>query len=235
VNNLPGIWKEAVSIIFSGDREFLGIILRSLAISISAIAAAGLVGVPLGYSLAHPYGEVRRRKGKRAVEILFYSLMAFPTVLMGLVLYTIFSRSGPLGALNLLFTPQIMATGQFFIALPVVVVFSASAVKAVDVRVAETAFALGAGKLKVALTVLVEARSAVGAALAAGFGRAVTEVGCAMIVGGNIRGATRIMSTAIVLETSKGNLDKAIALGFVLLVVAFPVVVVFQILSQRSR
>jgi len=227
---LQGVWKEAVSIIFSGDREFLGIILRSLAISISAIVAAGIVAVPVGYSLG-----AGRLKGKRAIEVLFYSLMAFPTVLVGLILYSIFSRSGPLGALRLLFTPEIMAVGQFLIALPVVVVFSMAAVKAVDVRVAETAFALGAGKLKIALTVLQEARSAVAAALAAGFGRAITEVGCAMIVGGNIRGATRILPTAIVLETSKGNLDKAIASGIVLLLVAFPVVVVFQILSQRSR
>ncbi|KPJ58589.1 MAG: hypothetical protein AMS15_08085 [Planctomycetes bacterium DG_23] len=230
MNNLQGVWKEAVSIIFSGDREFLGIILRSLAISISAIVAAGIVAVPVGYSLG-----AGRLKGKRAIEVLFYSLMAFPTVLVGLILYSIFSRSGPLGALRLLFTPEIMAVGQFLIALPVVVVFSMAAVKAVDVRVAETAFALGAGKLKIALTVLQEARSAVAAALAAGFGRAITEVGCAMIVGGNIRGATRILPTAIVLETSKGNLDKAIASGIVLLLVAFPVVVVFQILSQRSR
>jgi tungstate transport system permease protein len=110
-----------------------------------------------------------------------------------------------------------------------------AAVKAVDVRVFETAFVLGAGRLKVALTVLQQARSGIGAALAAGFGRAITEVGCAMIVGGNIRGTSRILPTAIVLETSKGNLDKAIALGIVLLLVAFPVVVVFQILSQRSR
>jgi len=227
---LQGVWKEAVSIIFSGDREFLGIILRSLAISISAIVAAGIVAVPVGYSLG-----AGRLKGKRAIEVLFYSLMAFPTVLVGLILYSIFSRSGPLGALRLLFTPEIMAVGQFLIALPVVVVFSMAAVKAVDVRVAETAFALGAGKLKIALTVLQEARSAVAAALAAGFGRAITEVGCAMIVGGNIRGATRILPTATVLETSKGNLDKAIASGIVLLLVAFPVVVVFQILSQRSR
>lgn len=227
---MQGVWKEAVSIIFSGDREFLGIILRSLAISISAIVAAGIVAVPVGYSLG-----AGRLKGKRAIEVLFYSLMAFPTVLVGLILYSIFSRSGPLGALRLLFTPEIMAVGQFLIALPVVVVFSMAAVKAVDVRVAETAFALGAGKLKIALTVLQEARSAVAAALAAGFGRAITEVGCAMIVGGNIRGATRILPTAIVLETSKGNLDKAIASGIVLLLVAFPVVVVFQILSQRSR
>ena len=227
---MQGVWKEAVSIIFSGDREFLGIILRSLAISISAIVAAGIVAVPVGYSLG-----AGRLKGKRAIEVLFYSLMAFPTVLVGLILYSIFSRSGPLGALRLLFTPEIMAVGQFLIALPVVVVFSMAAVKAVDVRVAETAFALGAGKLKIALTVLQEARSAVAAALAAGFGRAITEVGCAMIVGGNIRGATRILPTATVLETSKGNLDKAIASGIVLLLVAFPVVVVFQILSQRSR
>lgn len=230
MNNLQDVWKEAVSLIFSGEQEFSGIVLRSFAISISAIAAAGLAGVPLGYWLA-----AGRLKGIRALKILFYSLMAFPTVLVGLILYSIFSRSGPLGALRLLFTPEIMAIGQFLIALPVVVVFSMAAVKAVDVRVFETAFALGAGRLKVALTVLQEARSGISAALAAGFGRAITEVGCAMIVGGNIRGTSRILPTAIVLETSKGNLDKAIALGIVLLLVAFPVVVVFQILSQRSR
>ncbi len=160
--------------------------------------------------------------------------MALPTVVVGLLVYSLTSRQGPLGPLELLFTPKAMIIGQFILAAPIIVALTISATQAIDPRVKITAMTLGAGPLRTAVTVLSEARFALMAAVVAGFGRVIAEVGCALMVGGNIRGYTRTMTTAIALETAKGEFAFGLALGFILLAVAFFVNILFHWLQSRE-
>ena len=152
--------------------------------------------------------------------VLVQALLSFPTVVVGLVIYMLLSRQGPFGFLKLLFTPEAIIIGYMMIAFPVLVVFTLSAVQGADPRIYETARSLGASPLRSALTTLFEVRFGVMAAVFNGFGRVVSEVGCAIMVGGNIAGLTRNIPTAIALETSKGEFAQGIALGFVLIAVA---------------
>ena len=151
------------------------------------------------------------------------ALLSFPTVVIGLVLYLLLSRRGPFGSLELMFTPTAIMLGYMAIAFPILVVFTISAVQGADPRVYETARSLGAGRLRASLTTLFEVRFGILAAVVNGFGRAVSEVGCAIMVGGNIEGLTRNIPTAIALETTKGDFAQGIALGLVLMVVALGV------------
>ncbi|MBI4619335.1 MAG: ABC transporter permease [Desulfobacterales bacterium] len=224
---LVGIWK-ACELIFSLDREVFGITLLSLRVSAMATVFASLVGIPIGFIIG-----TEDFLGKRPLITLFNTLMAFPTVVVGLLLYSFISRQGPLGHLGLLFTPWAMAIGQFVLATPIIVALSISATQGIDPRVRLTALSMGANTLQTALTVLSEARFALISAVIAGFGRVITEVGCALMVGGNIRGYTRILTTAIALETSKGEFAFSLALGFILLAVAFLVNIFFHWLQGR--
>lgn len=222
-----GIW-EALRLIFSLDREVFSTVLLSLKISTSATIFASLVGISLGFIIAeHDFW------GKRGAITIFNTLMALPTVVVGLLLYSFISRQGPLGPLGLLFTPRAMMIGQFILASPIIVALTISATQGVDPRVKFTAMTLGASSLRTALTVLSEARFALLAAVIAGFGRLIAEVGCALMVGGNIRGYTRTMTTAIALETAKGEFGFGLALGFILLTVAFSVNIFFHWLQSR--
>jgi tungstate transport system permease protein len=160
--------------------------------------------------------------------------MALPTVVVGLLVYSLISRQGPLGPLELLFTPKAMVIGQFILATPIIVALTISATQAIDPRVKITAMTLGAGPLRTAVTVLSEAKFALMAAVVAGFGRVIGEVGCALMVGGNIRGYTRTMTTAISLETAKGEFAFGLALGFILLTVAFVVNILLHRLQSRE-
>jgi len=157
---------------------------------------------------------------RRTLVVLIQALLSFPTVVVGLVLYMLLSRQGPLGFLRLLFTPEAMILGYMLIAFPVLVVFTLAAVQGADPRVYETARGLGASRVRAALTTLFEVRFGVMAAVFNGFGRVVSEVGCSIMIGGNIAGLTRNIPTAIALETSKGEFAQGIALGCVLIVVA---------------
>ena len=170
---------------------------------------------------------------KKALITIFNTLMAFPTVVIGLLVYSFISRQGPLGPLELLFTPRAMVMGQFILAIPIIVALTISATQGIDPRAKLTAMTLGAGRLRMAVTILSEVRFALMAAVTAGFGRVIAEVGCAMMVGGNIRGYTRTMTTAIALETAKGEFSFALALGFILLMVAFLVNIFFHWLQGR--
>lgn len=225
---LIGIWK-ACELIFSLDREVFDITLLSLRVSAIATIFASLAGIPIGFIIG-----TEDFFGKRTLITLFNTLMAFPTVVVGLLLYSFISRQGPLGPLGLLFTPWAMVMGQFVLATPIVVALTISATQGIDPRVRLTAISMGANTLQVARTVLSEARFALISAVIAGFGRVITEVGCALMVGGNIRGYTRIMTTAIALETSKGEFAFSLALGFILLMVAFMVNVFFHWLQGRK-
>jgi len=193
----------------------LPIITLSLYVSGVALALAAVAGIPLGAALA-----LRPFAGRRLVELLIYTGMGLPPVVVGLAVYLVLSRSGVLGGLGWLFTPAAMITAQVVIALPLVIGLTAAAVEAVDPALRLQVRALGASPRQVLWAVLLEARAGVLAALVAAFGSVISEVGAVMLVGGNIEGETRVLTTAIVLETRKGNFGLALALGGVLLLLA---------------
>ena len=210
--------REALRLLVTGDAALWQIVWVSLKVSLAALLVISPLAVCAGYLLA-----TRHFPGRRAVVSTIQALFAFPTVVVGLLLYMLLSRQGPFGSMQLLFTQTAMAIGQMVIAAPILVAFTLSAVQGADVRIRETAMVLGAGRLRTALTVLREVRFGVMAALFNGFGRVISEVGCALMVGGNIAGLTRNMPTAIALETTKGGFAQGVALGIVLMVIALGV------------
>ena len=208
--------RQALVLLFTGDAQLWRIIYVSLIVSLSALVIATPFAIALGYVLAKIAFP-----GRRAVVIMLQSLLSFPTVVVGLVLYMLLSRQGPLGTLQLLFTQEAMIIGQIIIVFPLLAAFALAAVQGADPRCHETALSLGAGRLHAAFTMLNEVRFGIMAAVFNGFGRVISEVGCALMVGGNIAGVTRNITTAIALETSKGEFAQGIALGIVLMVFAF--------------
>lgn len=226
---LQGV-RTAWELVAGLDPEIYGILGRSLRLAFTATVLGTLVGVPVGFLVGS-----RAFRGKSFVVTALNSLMAVPTVIIGLLGYAFFSHRAPMGSLDLLFTPTLIIVGEFFLALPLITSFTVSAVHSVDPSAVLTARALGAGRLQTALTILMEARYGVLAAIIAGFGRAISEVGAAMMLGGNIRFYTRTMTTAIALEVSKGEFGFGLALGFFLLVVVFSMNIVFRALQGRGR
>jgi tungstate transport system permease protein len=220
----------ALRLILSLDREIFTIALLSLRVAGTATVLATLLGVPLAYVIA-----TRNFPGKSAVLTTFNTLMALPTVVVGLFCYSFLSRRGPLGFLDLLFTPAGVIVGDVILAFPLVLALTIAAVNAVDPRARLTALALGATSWQTSWVVLLEARYALMAAVINGFGRVVAEVGSAMMLGGNIRGYTRTLTTAIALETSKGEFAFGMALGLILLTLALTVNLVFRRLQEVSR
>lgn len=221
--------REAFALLFRGDPELLQIIWLSLWLSLIAIALISPPSIALGVVLAK-----RRFPGQRAMVVLVQALLSFPTVVIGLVIYMLLSRRGPLGSFELLFTPTAIVIGYMFIAFPILVVFTVSAVQGADPRMFETARSLGATRIRAALTTLWEVRFGIAAAVVNAFGRVISEVGCAIMVGGNIAGLTRNMPTAIALETSKGDFAQGIALGVVLMVVALVINIVVALLQGEG-
>ncbi|MDY6861723.1 MAG: ABC transporter permease [Thermodesulfobacteriota bacterium] len=187
------------------------------------------MGVPLGFTIAS-----FQFPGKKLLITLFNTLMALPTVLVGLFVFSLISRQGPLGFLGLLFSPAAMIIGQFVLATPIITALTIAAIQGLDRRIRPTALTLGANRLQTGITILVEARFALMAAIIAGFGRVVGEVGSAIILGGNIKNYTRTITTAIALETSKGEFAFAIALGIILITVAFSVNIIFRYFQQKG-
>jgi tungstate transport system permease protein len=227
------IWdalRDAVELLFSGDGETFEIIALSLRISLTATAIAFAVGLPLGMLLA--FGSFR---GRRLALAAVHTGMGMPPVVVGLIVTVALWRSGPLGGLELLYTPSAMIVAQAAIGTPLVAGISAAALQQVDPDFRVQMQALGASRLRSLWAVAVEARLPLLAAVMAGFGAAVSEVGAAMMVGGNIAGETRVLTTAAVLETSKGNLALAVALGLILLLLAFAVNLVLTLAQQRGR
>lgn len=221
--------RQAFALLFSGDAELWTIIWISLRVSLTALALATPPAVVLGYALAQ-----QRFPGRRVIVVLIQGLLSFPTVVVGLILYILLTRQGPLGSWQLLFTQDAMIMGQAVIAFPVLAAFALSAVQGADPRAHETAVSLGASPLRAALTTLLEVRFAVVAGVFNGFGRVISEVGCAMMVGGNIAGVTRNIPTAIALETSKGDFAQGIALGVVLMVFALGISIALGLLQGRG-
>jgi tungstate transport system permease protein len=225
------IWDgftRAIELLVSLDPEVMRIAGRSLSISGTSCLLASLICLPLA-SLIH----FHQFRGKRALISTIQTLFAMPTVLVGLFVLVLFSRVGPLGFFRILFTPYAMVIGQILLISPLLLGFTISALSGVSREIVDTATSLGASGFQTVWLVLREARYAVLAAVIMGFARAISEVGCAMMVGGNIRGATRVMTTAISLEASKGDIALAIALGIILLLVALIINIVLNRLQQR--
>ena len=209
MQDFPGVLAEA---------RLWQIVGLSLEVSLSAVGLAALAGLPLGAALA-----VARFPGRHAVVVLLNALMGLPPVVVGLAIYLLLSRAGPLGALGLLFTPGAMVIAQTVLILPIIAALSRQAVEDAWREYEEQLRSLGARGMRAALTVLWDIRFSLLTVVLAGLGRAAAEVGAVIIVGGNIDGVTRVMTTAIALETSKGDLPLALGLGLVLIAVVIAV------------
>jgi len=229
VDFLVNAFIQACLLVASFDPEVYFIVWTSIKVAGTATVAASVVGVPLGLFLA-----LRNFTGKSVVLVILNTLMALPTVAVGLVLYGFLTRKGPLGDFNLLFTPAGIAMGLFVLALPTVVNLTLAAIHAADARLFVTCKLLGATARQQACKILQETRFGVMAAIVVAFGRVISEVGIAMMLGGNIKGFTRTMTTAIALETGKGEFELGIALGMILLLVALAVNFMLSFL-QRSK
>ena len=225
------LWEgliKAISLIISLDREVLEIAGRSLMISATSSVIAALICLPLG-SVIH----FNKFPGKRTLVNAIQTLFSIPTVAIGLFVFVLFSRGGPLGGFDIIFTPAVMIIGQVILVTPIILGLTISALSGVDKAIPDTAFSLGASGFQASIVTLREARYAVLAALIMGFGRAISEVGIALMVGGNIRGFTRTLTTAISLETSRGNIELSIALGIILIFMALVINVVLNRIQQR--
>jgi len=207
---------QALHLIAAGDPELVRVTLLSLEVTGIALLFSTLVGVPLGSFMG-----LRRFPARHLVIALLYTGMGFPPVVVGLFVYLMLSRVGPAGFLGWLFTPKAMVISQVIISFPLVAGFTMAAVMGVDPNLRQQVLSLGATEWQATLAILREARIGVVVSIIAGFGSIISEVGSVMLVGGNIQGSTRVLTTAIVLETRKGNFDLAIALGIVVLALSF--------------
>lgn len=210
--------SSALTLVLSGDPALYAIVKLSLLVSLAAVAIASLVGLPLGALLA-----LARFPGRGAAIVLVNACMGLPPVVAGLCVFMLLSRSGPLGELGLLFTPQAMVIAQAILVAPIIAALARQTIEDLWTEYRDELNALGVGPARRIATLLWDARFALVTTLLAGFGRAAAEVGAVMIVGGNIDGFTRTMTTAIALETSKGDLPRAIGLGAVLMVIVLGV------------
>ena len=208
-------FATAAQLVLSLDAELIEITVRSLYVTLSATAIASIIGLPLGAWLA-----ITRFPARRYVIALLNALMGLPPVVVGLVVYMLLSRSGPLGEFGLLFTPTAMIIAQFILVVPIVAALTRQTVEDLHEEYDEHLRSLDASRLDSVATLLWDGRFRLMTAVLAGFGRAIAEVGAVLIVGGNILHHTRVMTTTIALETSKGNLALALALGLVLIVLA---------------
>jgi tungstate transport system permease protein len=206
---------QAIELIITLDPELLAITLRTLEISISSTLIAVLISVPLGGLI-----YFKTFRGKRSVINLIQTLYSLPTVLVGLLVFLLISNEGPLGSLQLLFTPAGMILGQTILILPIIIGFTITALSSVKGEIKDLALSLGASEFQTILSIMKEAKYALYAAVILGFGRAISEVGVALMIGGNIRNFTRVITTTMSLETAKGNLELSIALGIILLTIA---------------
>ncbi len=208
----------AIDLIISLDPVLAGIVGRSLVISLTAVGLAAVIGLPFGAMVA-----VFRFPGRRAVIVLLNALMGLPPVVVGLIVYLMLSRSGPLGVLGLLFTPGAMIIAQCILVTPIIAALAHQVTRELYTEYREQLCSFGAGPWRAVRTLLWDSRLGLVTAVLAGFGRASAEVGAVLIVGGNIAHHTRVMTTAIALETSKGNLALALGLGIILMVLSLGV------------
>jgi len=228
---LAELWQgliKAIQLIVTFDPEVMEIAGRSLAIAATSCSIASLMCLPLG-SLIH----FSRFAGKRLLINLLQTLYSVPTVAIGLFVFVLFSRAGPIGGLGLVFTPIAIVIGQALLVTPIILGLTISALSGVDKAVTETAISLGASRFQAISLTIKEVRYAILTAVIMGFGRAISEVGISLMVGGNIKGFTRTITTAISLETSKGDIELSIALGIILIFLAMIINFALNRLQQR--
>ena len=230
MNDLWDGLREAIRLLLGGDREVWEIVLLSLRVSLTATGISLLLGVPIGAALA-----LVRFRGRALVVGLVHTGMGLPPVSVGVLVSLLLWRNGPLGALRLLYTPTAMTIAQAAIATPIVAGLTLAAVQGLDPRLRLQLVSLGASPAQTVWWLLREARLPLIAAVVAGFGAVISEVGAAIMVGGNIKGETRVLTTATVLEVGRGNFTTAVALSVVLLLLAYSVTLALTLLQQRRR
>jgi tungstate transport system permease protein len=226
MNTFSDSLAVAWSLVTHFDPKLLAIVELSLGVSLTATLLAACLGLPLGAAIA-----VGRFPGRQTLTVLLNAMMGLPPVVVGLVVYLLLSRAGPLGAFGILFTPAAMVIAQTILITPIIAALSRQIVADAWTEYREQLTSLGAGTMRAALTLLWDTRFSLAIVLLAGFGRAIAEVGAVMIVGGNIDGVTRVMTTAIALETSKGDLPLALALGLILIAL----VLMLNVATQWTR
>ena len=222
--------SQALQLVTGADPKLFGIVLLSLRVSLTAVAVAGLVGLPIGAAIA-----VSRFPGRRAVIVVLNALMGLPPVVVGLLIYLLLSRAGPLGEAGLLFTPTAMVIAQATLIAPIVAALSRQVVEDAWQEYREQLRSLGESPLGAAGTLLWDLRFSLVTIVLAGFGRAAGEVGAVIIVGGNIDGVTRVMTTAIALETSKGDLPLALGLGMILLAIVLALNIGAYVIKETAQ
>ena len=227
MENFAAAFVAAFELIVGLDAELVEIVALSLQVSLSAVTCAAVIGLPIGAVLG-----VARFPGRQAVIVLLNALMGLPPVVAGLVIYLLLSRAGPLGELGLLFTPTAMVIAQTVLVTPIVAALTRQTVEDLHAEYAEQFRSLAVGPVQATATLLWDGRYSLFTGLLAGFGRAIAEVGAVIIVGGNINHVTRVMTTTIALETSKGNLELALGLGIIL--IALAVMVNAAVMSLRG-
>lgn len=223
-------FQTALALILGRDPDLLGIVALSLQVSLSAVLIAALIALPLGAALA-----LWRFPGRGAVIVILNALMGLPPVVAGLAVYLLLSRAGPLGEFGLLFTPGAMVVAQVILVLPIIAALTRQQVEELHGEYREQLASMGVSRVRRIPTLLWDARFGLTTVMLAGFGRASAEVGAVMIVGGNIDGVTRVMTTAIVLETSKGNLPLALGLGMVLLALVALINAAAHLVGETAR
>ncbi|MGP9685175.1 ABC transporter permease [Halomonas sp. AOP25-F1-15] len=223
-------FSTALALILSMDSALISIVMLSLQISLMAVVIASLLALPLGAALA-----LWRFPGRNAVIIVLNALMGLPPVVAGLCVYLLLSRAGPLGSWGLLFTPTAMVIAQVILVLPIIAALTRQQIETLHSEYAEQLQSLGLTRPRMIPTLLWDARFGLLTVILAGFGRASAEVGAVMIVGGNIDGVTRVMTTSIVLETSKGNLPMALGLGIILLILVTMINAIAHMIGETAK
>jgi len=213
--------KQAIHLIVTGDPELIEITMRSIQVSFYAILMASVVGLPLGTVIG-----MREFRGKRLVKTIFATLIGTPTVSLGNILFLLLARNGPFGSFELVYTNQGTSIGEALLVIPIVVSFTTSAIESRDVRLRDLSLTLGASELETSIAILREASSAIVLAIVAAFNRAFAELGIAMMIGGNIRGLTRVLTTSISLQTAMGEVGLSLALSIVLMTVVFTLTII---------
>jgi tungstate transport system permease protein len=223
-------FRKALILIFNLDAELFGIIFLSLKVSGLALIISTLAGLPIGTLIGF-----KQFPGRGFIISVLNTFMGLPPVVVGLIVYLILSRSGPLGFLGLLYTPSAMVIAQTILALPIVTALSHAAIIQVDPIIKQTALTLGATHFQASVTIVKEARYGIMSAVIAGFGRVMAEVGAILLVGGNIAHYTRVMTTTIALETDKGNFELGLALGIILLIISFIINIALYFIQKKGQ
>lgn len=229
MNSIIEGFLKAFSLIYNLDQELLSIIFLSLQVSGTALMISSIIGVPAGTVIG-----LKKFPGRGFIITLLNTFMGLPPVVVGLFVYLLLSRSGPLGFMGLLYTPSAMVAAQTILAFPIVASLCHSAIVTVDPIIGKAAITLGATPYQKAITIVKEARYGIISGIIAGFGRVMAEVGAILIVGGNIAGYTRVMTTTIALETDKGNFELALALGIILLIISLTINIVLHVIQRKG-